>query len=120
MAQFCGDKQGPFKDQDSLKEKRHIAEDGKYILQRKLESMNAVYNQTNVEEIANFYKINSSLDLLYEIAIKKIDLKELKEFTVHGDKVIAPKIIKPVEEKNRNGRQQAFAKKKRCGTHHFW
>ena len=64
---------------DSLKEeKRHIAEDGKYILQRKLESMNAVYNQTNVEEIANFYKINSSLDLLYEIAIKKIDLKELK------------------------------------------
>jgi GTP pyrophosphokinase len=97
---------------DSLKEeKRHIAEDGKYILQRKLESMNAVYNQTNVEEIANFYKINSSLDLLYEIAIKKIDLKELKEFTVHGDKVIAPKIIKPVEEKTETGDNRPLPKK---------
>ena len=85
---------------DSLKEeKRQIAEDGKYILQRKLEAMGAVVNQTNTEEIANFYKLNSSLDLLYDIAIKKIDLKELKEFTVHGDKVIPPKPIKPVEEK---------------------
>jgi GTP pyrophosphokinase len=85
---------------DSLKEeKRQIAEDGKYILQRKLEAMGAVVNQTNTEEIANFYKLNSSLDLLYDIAIKKIDLKELKEFTVHGDKIIPPKPIKPVEEK---------------------
>ena len=86
---------------DTLKEeKRAIAEDGKYILQRKLESMNAVMSQSNIEEIANYYKINSSLDLLYEIAIKKIDLKELKDFTVHGDKVIPPKPIKPVEEKH--------------------
>ncbi len=85
---------------DTLKEERRtIAEDGKYILQRKLESINAVMNQSNIEEIANFYKLNSSLDLLYDIAIKKIDLKELKEFTVHGDKVLAPKPIKVVEEK---------------------
>jgi GTP pyrophosphokinase len=85
---------------DSLKEeKRMIAEDGKYILQRKLESLNTAYNQGNVEEIATYYKLNSSLDLLYEIAIKKIDLKELKEFTVHGDRILAPKVAKPVEEK---------------------
>lgn len=85
---------------DTLKEeKRTIAEDGKYILQRKLEGINAVMSHPNMEELASFYKLNSSLDLLYDIAIKKIDLKELKEFTVHGDKLIAPKPIKPVEEK---------------------
>jgi GTP pyrophosphokinase len=85
---------------DTLKEeKRTIAEDGKYILQRKLEGISAVMNQTNMEELALFYKLNSSLDLLYDIAIKKIDLKELKEFTVHGDKLLAPKPIKPPEEK---------------------
>lgn len=85
---------------DTLKEeKRTIAEEGRYILQRKFDGMNAVMNQTNLEELAVFYKLNSSLDLLYEIAIKKIDLKELKEFTVHGDKLLAPKPIKPVEEK---------------------
>jgi len=85
---------------DTLKEeKRTIAEEGKYIVQRKLEGIHAVMNQANLEELASFYKLNSSLDLLYEIAIKKIDLKELKEFTVHGDKLIAPKPIKPAEEK---------------------
>ena len=85
---------------DALKEeKRKIAEDGKYILQRKLDGMNAVWSHPNLEEIAEFYKVQSTLELMYEIAIKKIDLKELKEFTVSGDKIFAPK-IKPSEEKH--------------------
>ncbi|MEP7254361.1 MAG: TGS domain-containing protein, partial [Ferruginibacter sp.] len=87
---------------DTLKEeKRNIAEEGKYTLQRKLDGMGAAMNQSNLEELSNFYKTGSSLDLLYDIAIKKIDLKELKEFTVHGDKLIPPKPVKPaVEEKH--------------------
>ena len=90
---------------DSLKEeKRTIAEEGKNILQRKLDGMGVPINQANQEEIANYYKMNSTLDLLYEIAIKKIDLKDLKEFQVLGDKLLPPKIIKtPVEEKQEPG-----------------
>ena len=86
---------------DTLKEeKRAIADEGKYILQRKLEGMGAATSQHNLEELTAFYKLNSTLDLWYEIAIKKIDLKELKEFTVHGDKLVPPKPIKlAVEEK---------------------
>jgi GTP diphosphokinase / guanosine-3',5'-bis(diphosphate) 3'-diphosphatase len=84
---------------DTLKEeKRAIAEEAKYTLQRKLEGMGAAMSQHNLEELASFYKVNSSLDLLYDIAIKKIDLKELKEFTVHGDKILAPKPVKVVTE----------------------
>lgn len=100
---------------DTLKEeKRAIAEEGRYILQRKLVGMNAVMNQTNLEELAVFYKLHSSLDLLYEIAIKKIDLKELKEFTVHGDKLLPPKPIKTVEEKTETdtGERQVSKKDK--------
>ena len=100
---------------DTLKEeKRAIAEEGRYILQRKLDGMNAVMNQTNLEELAVFYKLHSSLDLLYEIAIKKIDLKELKEFTVHGDKLLPPKPIKTVEEKTETdtGERQVSKKDK--------
>ncbi len=86
---------------DTLKEeKRTIAEEGKYTLQRKLESINAVMNQNNIEELTNYYKLSNSLDLLYDIAVKKIDLKELKEFTVHGDKIIPPKPVKIIEEKS--------------------
>jgi GTP pyrophosphokinase len=85
---------------DTLKEeKRAIADDGKYILQKKLEGIGASMSVGNMEELCQFYKIQSTLDLLYEIATKKIDLKELKEFTVHGDKLMAPKPVKLQEEK---------------------
>jgi len=81
-------------------EKRKIADEGKYILQRKLEGMGASMNHSNLEELSNYYKTGSSLDLLYDISIKKIDLKELKEFTLAGDKLVPPKPIKiiPVEK----------------------
>ncbi|HEY9340731.1 MAG TPA: bifunctional (p)ppGpp synthetase/guanosine-3',5'-bis(diphosphate) 3'-pyrophosphohydrolase [Hanamia sp.] len=87
---------------DSLKEeKRKIAEEGKSILHRKLDGMGVPMNQPNLEEIITFYKLNSALDLWYDISIKKIDLKELKDFQVTGDKIIAPKIVKAtVEEKH--------------------
>ncbi len=98
---------------DSLKEeKRTIAEEGKYVLQRKLDSMGAAMSQSNLEEIAAYYKVNSSLDLLYEISIKKIDLKDLKEFTVHGDKLMMPRHVKmPLEEKHENDIPKALHKK---------
>jgi GTP pyrophosphokinase len=86
---------------DTLKEeKRKVAEDGKYILQKKLEAIGGMMTTNNIEELASYYKLNSSLDLLYDIAIKKIDLKELKEFTASGDRLFPPKPIKiETEEK---------------------
>lgn len=84
---------------DSLKEERRtVAQDGKYTLEKKLAALNVPMNQANLDELCTFYKQNSALDLWYEIATKKIDLRELKEFTVSGDKITAPKIDKPVEE----------------------
>ena len=84
---------------DTLKEeKRKTAEEGRYTLQRKLEGMGAAMSHNNLDELTSFYKVNSSLDLLYDIAIKKIDLKELKEFTLHGDKLLPPKPVKHVVE----------------------
>ncbi len=93
---------------DSLKEeKRTIAEEGKIILQRKLEGMGVPASQSNMDEMVLYYKVNSPLDLLYDIAVKKIDLKELKEFQVLGDKISAPKVIKPpIEEKIENAQKQ--------------
>ncbi len=78
---------------DALKEeKRKVAEDGKYALQKKLEGMGAAFAQHNIEELMNWYKFSSPLDLFYQIAIKNIDLKDLKEFkVVHGDKLESPK-----------------------------
>jgi guanosine-3',5'-bis(diphosphate) 3'-pyrophosphohydrolase len=81
---------------DALREeKRKVAEDGKYTLQRKVESMGAAYNQYNIDELVQFYKLPSPLDLHYKIATRAIDLRELKDFQVLGDKIEIPK-PKPV------------------------
>src|SRR6476646_1666995 len=43
---------------DSLKdEKRKIADEGKYSVQRKLENLGATFNQHNVDVIATYYKL---------------------------------------------------------------
>lgn len=84
---------------DSLKEdKRKVADEGKYILQRKLDGMGAAFQQHNIDELVTFYKVPSQLDLFYNIAVKLIDLKELKEFHLLGDKLEAPRPVKPVVE----------------------
>ncbi len=84
---------------DALKEvKRTVAEDGKVILQRKLEGMGASFSQTNIDTLISFYKYNSQLDFYYQVAIKALDLKELKEFNVLGDKLEPPKPQKPVQD----------------------
>ena len=85
---------------DALKEeKRTIAEEGKYTLQRKLDGLGAAMNQHNIEELVSFYKLASPLDLYYALAVKSLDLKELKEFKVFGDRLEAPKPVKPLEPK---------------------
>ncbi|MFZ9589979.1 MAG: RelA/SpoT family protein, partial [Chitinophagaceae bacterium] len=82
---------------DALKdEKRKIAEEGKYTLQRKLEGMGAAFSQANIEELVQWYKAGSNLDLFYSISIKELDLKDLKTFKVIGDRIEAPRPVKPV------------------------
>ncbi len=96
---------------DALKdEKRAIAEDGKYILQKKLEGMGAAFNQYNIDELVTYYKLVSQLDLFYNLAVKKIDLRELKEFNLLGDKLEAPKPVK-TEVKPETEHKSPIAKK---------
>ncbi len=71
-------------------EKRKIAEDGKDILQRKLEHMKLHLSAYNVNELCVYFKKPSPLDLYYAIAVGSIELKELKEFSIVGDKLFPP------------------------------
>lgn len=80
---------------DALKEeKRKTAMDGKELLERKLDHMKVSASQYNINELVQFYKQPSPLDLYYQIAVKNIDLKELKLFNVLGDKLEPPKPVK--------------------------
>jgi GTP pyrophosphokinase len=84
---------------DALKEeKRKIADEGKYIVQRKLENFGAAYNQHNIDVLTTWYKLSSSLDFFYQVSVRNIDLKELREFHLLGDRLEPPKPVKPVVE----------------------
>jgi GTP pyrophosphokinase len=84
---------------DALREeKKSIAEEGRYTLQRKLEGLGAAYSPFNIDQLVNYYKLTSHLDLHYLIAKKQLDLKELKLFQVIGDKIEAPKPTPVVPE----------------------
>ena len=97
---------------DAMKEeKRKVADEGKYTVQRKLEGMGAGFTQHNIDELVQWYKLSSNLDLFYQVAVKNIDLKELKEFKVIGDKIESPKPIKIPHEKIDYIPNQATGKK---------
>ncbi|PZF70906.1 RelA/SpoT family protein [Taibaiella soli] len=82
-------------------EKRKIGEDGKAILQRKLEHLKVPLSNNNINELIAYYKKPSQLDLFYAVAVGALDLKDLKDFTVHGDKLQQPvKEVKPELAKN--------------------
>lgn len=71
-----------------LKEdKRKTAESGKNMLKRRLEKMNTTLSQHNINELVQHYKKSSPLDLYYAIAVSNVDLGELKNFTLYGDKL---------------------------------
>lgn len=75
----------------SLKEeKRKIAEQGKEILERKLKSLKVTYNTDNLYKLAYYFKLPTTLDLFFNVAQGKIDVKQLKEF-VASEKVIENK-----------------------------
>src|SRR5690606_11651235 len=65
----------------ALKEdKKIIAEDGKEILRRKLKQLKIVLNEKSINELVNFFKLKTSLDLFYRVGIGTIDNAMLKEF----------------------------------------
>ncbi|WP_316846004.1 bifunctional (p)ppGpp synthetase/guanosine-3',5'-bis(diphosphate) 3'-pyrophosphohydrolase [Pedobacter psychrodurus] len=65
----------------SLKEeKRKIAENGKEILERKLKSLKITYNTDNLQKLSYFFKLPSTQELFVNVALGKIELKDIKEY----------------------------------------
>ncbi|MFD2583795.1 RelA/SpoT family protein [Pedobacter vanadiisoli] len=65
----------------SLKEeKRKIAENGKEILERKLKSLKITYNTDNIQKLSYFFKLPSTQELFVNVALGKIELKDIREY----------------------------------------
>ncbi|MEZ5013123.1 MAG: bifunctional (p)ppGpp synthetase/guanosine-3',5'-bis(diphosphate) 3'-pyrophosphohydrolase [Chitinophagales bacterium] len=76
---------------NALKEaRRKVALDGKEILEKKFRQMKIEMLDRNVQVLMEYYHQPTSLELFYRIATKDIQLKELKDFTVHVGKLHPP------------------------------
>lgn len=59
---------------------KKTAEDGKELLTRKLRHLKITLNETTVNELVNFFKLKTSLDLFYRVGIGAIDNQQLKDY----------------------------------------
>jgi GTP diphosphokinase / guanosine-3',5'-bis(diphosphate) 3'-diphosphatase len=59
---------------------KKIAEDGKELLTRKLRHLKVTVNEATINELVNFFKLQTSLDLFYRAGIGTIDNQQLKDF----------------------------------------
>ena len=73
----------------SLKEERkNIANDGKEILRRKLKSLKINLDDKTINQLIQFYKVKTSLDLFYRVGAGIIDNKLLKDFAASRTNVL--------------------------------
>jgi GTP pyrophosphokinase len=81
---------------DALREeKRKVADDGRQLLERKLAAMGAAASTANMEALVEHYRLPSALELCYRIAVKSLDLRDLKTFQVVGDRLEPPRPARP-------------------------
>lgn len=84
----------------SLKEeKKTIAEDGKEILRRKLKQMKIKLDERAVNELVNYFKLQTSLDLFYRIGIGSIDNGMLKKYAGSRSNVLVSFIKNKISRK---------------------
>ncbi len=83
---------------------KEIAEEGKEILRRKLKQLKITLNERSVNDLVNYFKLNTSLDLFYRVGIGSIDNTKLKSFASSRSNALVSyfknKIYKPSAPKD--------------------
>ena len=59
---------------------KKIGEEGKELLTRKLKHLKITLNESVVNELVNFFKLKTSLDLFYRVGIGAIENQQLKDY----------------------------------------
>ena len=59
---------------------KKIGEEGKELLTRKLKHLKITLNEKTVNELVNYFKLKTSLDLFYRVGIGAIENQQLKDY----------------------------------------
>ena len=69
-------------------DKKALAEEGKEILRRKLKQLKIKFDEKTINELGNYLKLKTSLDLFYRVGIGKVDNVQLKKFANYNNRLI--------------------------------
>jgi GTP diphosphokinase / guanosine-3',5'-bis(diphosphate) 3'-diphosphatase len=67
---------------------KKIAEDGKELLTRKLKHLKITISESVINELVNFFKLRTSLDLFYRMGIGSIENQQLKDYAAQRSNVL--------------------------------
>jgi GTP pyrophosphokinase len=81
-------------------EKKILAEDGKEILRRKIRQLKINFEEKNINNLANYFNLKTSLDLFYRVGIGKIDNVALKKFAAFNNNRLINFFRKRISKKN--------------------
>ena len=85
-------------------DKKRIGEEGKEILRRKLKQLKITLNESSVNQLVNYFKLKTSLDLFYRVGIGTIDNTMLKDYAASRSNALMSFI------KNKISRKQTIKK----------
>jgi len=83
---------------------KKVGEEGKEILRRKLKQLKIDLNEKSINELVNYFKLKTSLDLFYRVGVGSIDNKMLKSFAAQRSNALMSFI------KNKINRKQNLSK----------
>ena len=85
---------------------KKIAEDGKEILTRKLRHLKITLNENTTNELVNYFKFQTSLDLYYRAGIGAIENQQLKEFAAQKSNTLVNFFKKTMKRSPTNQSEQ--------------
>ncbi|HBD25457.1 RelA/SpoT family protein [Flavobacterium sp.] len=85
---------------------KKIAEDGKEILTRKLRHLKIVLNENTTNELVNFFKLQTSLDLYYRAGIGAIENQQLKDYAAQKSNTLVNFFKKTIKRSPSNQPEQ--------------
>ena len=67
---------------------KKIAEEGRELLTRKLKHLKITISETVINEMVNFFKLKTSLDLFYRVGIGSIENQQIKDYVAQKSNVL--------------------------------
>ncbi len=88
---------------------KKIGEDGKEVLTRKLRHLKITLNENTVNELVNYFKLQTSLDLFYRVGIGAIENQQLRDYAVQKSNTLV-NFFKKTIKRNPNSNDEKVHK----------